>query len=314
MRVAVLGAGAIGSLFGGMMARSGVDVILIGRKEHVEAVRRSGLRIEGKEETFTVRVKATTNPLEAGKVDVVFLTVKAYDTRAAAVDAKPLLKSDSLVVCMQNGLDTEKEAAEVLGKENILRGVTSEGAQLVRPGVVRHTGRGESVIGSPFGPPPLGSQNVAELLREAGFNATFTDNIEREIWGKVLVNVGINPVGAITGLTNGEILDHPLLLEVMEGLVSEGENVAKMHGITFTENPLIKVVKVAKMTAANKNSMLQDLERGRRTEIDYINGAIVAYGKKYGVKTPINFTVTALIKTLEAKYTKGVISDEAQGD
>ncbi len=314
MRVAFLGAGAIGSLFGGMLAKIGVEVLLIGRKEHVEMIRKRGLKILEDDETFTVRVKATTNILEAGKADIVFLTVKAYDTRKAAMDAKHLLEKDSLVICMQNGLDTEKEAAEILGKEKVFRGVTSEGAQLVEPGVVRHAGRGESLIGSPFGVPPQKAESIAELLREACFDARFTDNIEREVWGKVLVNAGINPIGAITGLRNGEILDHPLLLEVMKELIVEGENVAKKHNITLTEDPFTKAIRVAKMTATNKNSMLQDLEKGKKTEIDYINGAIVAYGKKYEVKTPVNFAVTAIVKALEAKINqkKSVISDEAE--
>jgi len=315
LRVAVLGAGAIGSLFGGMLARTGVKVILIGRKEHVEMIRKRGLKIiEESGEAFTVRVEATTNPLEAGKADTVFLTVKAYDTRRAAMDARPLLKEDSLVVCMQNGLDTEKEAADVLGKENVFRGVTSEGAQLVEPGVVRHAGRGESLVGSPFGISLQRAKSVAEILREAGFNANVTDNIEREVWGKALVNAGINPIGAITGLRNGEILEHPPLLEVMKKLIAEGKKVAKKHNITLTEDPFTKAVKIAEMTATNKNSMLQDIEKGKKTEIDYINGAIVAYGKRYNVKTPVNFTVTAIIKTLETKahQRKGVISNEAE--
>ncbi|MEM4446933.1 MAG: 2-dehydropantoate 2-reductase [Candidatus Jordarchaeales archaeon] len=304
MKIAVLGAGAIGSLFGGMLAKSGVDVVLIGREKHVKAIRNNGLRIEGERETFTVKVEAFTNVLDVGKVDVVFLTVKAYDTKNAAADAKHLMRKDSIVVCMQNGLGTEKEAAEVLGEKNILRGITSEGAQLIEPGVVRHTGRGESFIGPPFGPPPEGAEKVVELLRMAGFNAAFTNNIEREVWGKVLVNAGINPLGAITGLRNGEIVENKLLLEVMKKIISEGEEVATKHGIRFLEKPFEKAVKIARMTARNKNSMLQDLEKGKRTEIDYINGAIVVYGEKYGVKTPINFTVTAIVKTLEAKFAR----------
>jgi len=300
MKIVVLGAGSIGSLFGGMLARLGVNVVLIGRERHVRAIRERGLRLKDEKE-LVVDVKATSNPLDAGKADILLLTVKAYDTKAAALDAKPLMKRDTLVLCLQNGLGTEGEAAEILGKSRILRGVTSEGALLAAPGIVYHTGRGETIIGAPFTSLPSKVEEIVELFNEAGFDTRTSDFIEGDVWTKVLVNAGINPIGAITRLKNGEILKHPQLVEAMKVLVKEGVQVANKCKISFTENPVNKTIHVAKMTAENKNSMLQDLEKGKRTEIDYINGAIVRYGAMVGVDTPANLTVTAIIKALEER-------------
>ncbi len=300
MRLVVLGAGAIGSLLGGLLSEVGEDVTLIGRRAHVRAIRSNGLHIDGVTGRRKIKVKAEVAPSRAGKADLVLCTVKAYDTRAAAADARPLISKESIFLCMQNGLDVEKEAAHEIGAEQIVRGVTNNGALLVKPGYVKHTGLGDTLIGCPDKKWRDKINELVKALNSAGLPAEITERIHDIVLSKVLVNVGINPLGAITHLRNGDLVKNPLLKDLMKSAVEEALRVVDKLGISIVDGDIVeKTFKVAEATAPNKNSMLQDVEKGKRTEIDFINGAIVRIGEEIGVSTPINYTLTALVKGLE---------------
>lgn len=300
MRLAVLGAGAIGSLIGGLLSEVGEDVTLIGRRAHIRAIRSQGLRIDGVMGRKKIRVKAEVAPSRVGETDIVLCTVKAYDTRKAAADAKPLMGKESIFLCMQNGLDVEKEAAQEISVEKIGRGITSNGAQFIKPGYVRHTGLGDTIIGYPNEKWRPRIAELAKAMSSAGLPATVTEKIHEIVLSKVLVNVGINALGAITHLRNGELVKSTLLKDLMKSTVEEALRVAEKLEISIIDEDIVeKTFNVAEATGTNKNSMLQDVEKGKRTEIDFINGAIVRIGEDIGVPTPINYTLTTLVKGIE---------------
>nr|MDO8081451.1 2-dehydropantoate 2-reductase [Candidatus Freyarchaeota archaeon] len=304
MKVAIMGSGSMGSLFGGFLAESEVDVTLIDRKPIVDAIKRYGLQITGISGDHHIRVKTTHKPSEVGVVDLVLIIVKAYDTEQAVIDADPLIGKNTWVMFLQNGLGNEEIAARIIGKERVIRGVTTNGAILEKPGKIIHTGAGETIIGRCYEVNTPEVDNIARMFSESGLPTSVTENISGVVWGKALVNAGINPLGALTGLKNGELLEIPEIVVSMKELVLEGMKVAEKLGINLLFDPVEKTFEVARETAQNKNSMLQDIERGKRTEIDFINGAISRYGKKHSVPTPMNELITALVKGLEKRMTK----------
>ena len=296
-----MGAGAIGSLFGGFLAESGMDVTLIGREAHVNAINQNGLVIDGVSKKYVRNVEAVTSVKQLTETfDLVLLTVKAYDTTQAVAEAKPLLRNNSVLLCLQNGLGVEKVASEIVGSTQILRGVTSNGALVKEPGFVVHTGKGQTVIGEPFSK-IVETISVTKAIETSGLPAKVSDNIKGDVWTKVLVNAGINPFGALTGMTNGELVASSDLKELMTQTVIEGKTVAEKLNVRLDNDPVSLMVKTAEMTAQNKNSMLQDIEKEKPTEIDFINGAISCLGQTKNVLTPLNTLLTGLIKGLEEK-------------
>jgi len=304
-KVAVMGAGAIGSLFGGLLAEGGNDVALIARESHAKTIKQDGLTIEGVSGKHVVKVKAVTTPAHLKETfDLILLTVKAYDTRQAVTEAQPLMGNNSVLLCLQNGLGMEEIASEILGRDRVLRGVTINGVLLKEPGLVIHTGRGETIIGELNTKITERAQKIAEAFSKAELPTRVASNIEGTVWTKILINAGINPFGALTGMKNGELIIIPELRELMTETVVEGINVARKINIELEGDPVSLMIKTAEMTAQNKNSMLQDIEKGKRTEIDFINGAISNLGKRMGVKTPLNNILTHLVKGLEANRLK----------
>jgi len=295
----VLGAGAIGSLFGGFLAKEGNDVVLVGRERHVNAIQQKGLMIRDGVE-YVVKVKAVTavDQVET-PLDLILLTVKAYDTRQAILEVNDLMDEKTTLFCLQNGLGTEEIASELI--ENPLRGVTSNGSLLVKPGVIAHTGRGDTILGEQDGRVTQRMKRIADTFTQAGLNTRITDNIQGVVWMKTLVNSGINPFGALTGMTNGELIREPSLKGLMIRTVEEGVRVAEKMGINLEGDPVDLTLQTAERTANNRNSMLQDILRSKRTEIDFINGAISEQGRRNRVPTPINDVLTGLIRTLEHK-------------
>jgi 2-dehydropantoate 2-reductase len=231
--------------------------------------------------------------------DVLLLTVKAYDTRRALRDAAPLVGQRTSLVSLQNGLGNVEAAAEAFDERRVFAGVTTHGVTFVEPGHVRHAGTGYFLVGSPYGEHER-AEALVDLFREAGLDAARSSRIAGELWAKVVVNAGINPLTAITGLPNGALLQVPALRELMQRTAEEVVDVARAEGVALPEDDLVaRARRVAELTAANKSSMLQDVERGRRTEIDAICGEVVERGLRRGVDTPVNLTLRALVKGIE---------------
>lgn len=295
MRILVFGAGALGSFVGGMLSKKN-DVMLIGRREHVETIEENGLAITGKTE-IVVHPKAKESVDGNEKPDWVLVATKSYDTEDAMRTLSPLFK-DAVFLSLQNGLGNEDIMARyvprVLGG-TISHGITKDGA-----GRIIHAGLGRTVLGDYQGAEDSVSI-IADALNGSGIETEITSDIRREIWKKAIVNAGINPLTAITGQKNGFILEDPNLEMTLEAICEEAAQVANAHGIDISaEESMEQTKEVARLTADNKSSMLQDIEGGKRTEIDSICGAIMKLGTEKEVPTPVNSSLMAIIKGIEA--------------
>ena len=311
MKIAIVGPGAMGCLFGGFLAESGEEVWLLDRrKQRAEQIISSGLKIEGISGEHKVKVNVTVDPARLGVCDLVIYTVKSYDTLEAAKNTGPLAGEDTALLTLQNGVGNVEALGEVFGRNRIIGGVTSEGATVLGPGHIRHAGNGDTIIGS-VSQPKAGLRdrlkNIAETFTKAGFSAKVSDNVRDLIWSKLIINVGINALTGITRLNNGRLVEFETTKQILKEAVLEAVAVTKQKGIKLTyPDPVEKVESVCVATGANVSSMLQDILKRRKTEIDYINGAIVKEGESLNIPTPVNTTLTNLIKTIESSYEKWV--------
>ncbi len=302
----MVGAGAMGCLYGGHLAEAGVDVSLVDVwREHVDAINANGLHTTGVSGDRVVRVPATTNPETVGRVELVLVFVKSYDTAKAMQGSMPLIGGDTCVLTLQNGLGNLEAIAESVGLGRVLGGTTSHGSTLVGPGEIRHAGVGPTVIGALDRGSRGMAEKVADTFNGAGLLTRVSDDVRGDVWGKVLVNLGINALTALTGLRNGQLLEVPELRRLMRLAVEEGMSVATADGVNLAPiDHVAHVYEVAEATATNRSSMLQDVERGRRTEIDALNGAVVGLGERLGVETPVNRALTALVKGQEHRASR----------
>ncbi len=301
MKIAVVGAGAMGSLFGGLLAAAGEEVTLVDIwEEHVEAINNRGLRIEKDSTRQIIEVKATTDHSKVGFVDLIILFVKSYDTHDAIVDANLIVSEDTVVLSLQNGLGNIEKISELVGKDKVIPGTTAQGCTLVGPGEIKHAGYGLTIIGELDGRISERIIKIKDTFNRAGIMTELSDKIKVALWSKVLVNIAINPITALTGLRNGELLDHPEIMKIMRKAVEEAILVAETLNIDLDSDDHIGYVyEVARATYSNRSSMLQDIYKGKRTEIDALNGVIVASARRIGLPVPVNETLTAIVKGLE---------------
>lgn len=306
MKVVIIGAGAMGSVYGGFLAEAGNDVYFLDVfKEHVEAINRDGLWIEGSSgDRYIKGIKATSDPAIVGIVDLAIVFVKSTITDLAIAQNKAVIGENTIVLTLQNGLGNIEKLKTVVRDSQIIAGTTSHGANLLGPGRIKHAGHGATVIGELDGTISERINRIADLFKSAKLDpVSVSDNVMGLIWDKLLVNTGINPLTAITGLKNGEILDYPELESLAVAAVEEGMKVAEAHGIKLETPDAVEHYKeVSRVTGENTSSMLTDVNNKRRTEIDNISGAIVRYGQKYGIATPVNSLLTRLVQIKEMKY------------
>jgi 2-dehydropantoate 2-reductase len=290
MEFVVFGAGSLGSLIGGLLARVH-DVTLVGRRPHVERVREDGLRIEGRV-TATVRPDARTAPVDA---DCALVTVKAFDTPAAA---GALAGHDyDCVLSLQNGVGNEERLAERL-EPPVLAGTCTYGARLRGPGRVECTGAGEVALGAREGGPSTLARRVGRAFDAADVAAVVAEDMPRRLWEKLAVNAAVNAPTALARVENGALEWDPGR-EVAASAAREAARVAPRETGIDPEGAVAAAERVVATTADNRSSMLQDVERGRRTEVDYLNGAVVDAGDERGVATPVNATLAGLVRAWE---------------
>jgi 2-dehydropantoate 2-reductase len=302
MNILILGAGAIGSLLGARLSRTGASISLFStNRAHMEAIGRDGLLIE--ELDNTVRNYPLTTYFEPDKLpenpDLVMVVVKTYATGTAVSNILGLCSPSTIFLTLQNGIGNWERIAEIVGKEAVLAGSTAQGATLLGAGRIRHGGNGPTYIGEPDGPPSERVHKVAALFREAGLVTEPSDNVARLIWEKLIVNTGINAITGLTGIRNGVIAELPEASELCGSAVEEAILVARAKGFPIGLEMIERVISIARATARNRSSMGQDVDKRKRTEIDAINGAIVEFGKQVGIPTPVNQTLTSLIRILE---------------
>ena len=303
MKIVVVGAGAMGSLYGGLLASAGEEVWLVDIwREHIEAIQARGLTIEEQGRLRTIPVHATTDTASPGKADLVLIFVKTYHTEKAVADSLALQKENTVFLSLQNGLGNEEVLCKQVDRKRVLLGVTHHGATVLGPGKIRHAGRGKTYLGELDQKVTNRANGIAQIFRKAGIETEVSADIYRLIWGKLLINIGINALAALTGLKNGQLLDHPETMKLMDAMVSEAVEVARRKGIQIEGNPIEEVIEVTKATAANRCSMGQDLDNRRRTEIDVINGAVVKEAERLGISAPYNQTITYLVKVIERGF------------
>jgi len=303
MKTVIMGAGAMGGLFGGLLAFSGEDVWLVDiSKESIELINAVGLTFESKGKLQIFRLNATTDVASVGKADLVIFFVKTYHTEKAVSDALVLQQENTVFLTLQNGLGNEEVLCKKIDPKSVLLGVTGQGATLMGPGHIRQAGWGKTYIGELDHRVSDRATQIAKMLGEADIETEVSENIHDLIWDKLLANVGINALTALTDMKNGELLEEPETVRIMETLVAEAAEVARKEGVRIEGDPVEKVKKIAQATAENRSSMGQDFDYRRRTEIDAINGAVVREAEKLGVPVPCNRVITDLVKVIEKKF------------
>ncbi|MDP4157205.1 MAG: ketopantoate reductase family protein [Bacillota bacterium] len=303
MKICVLGAGALGSTIGGTLAEAGQEVYLIDQwAEHVKAINTNGLILRDGTNDRVVKVNAQTSCEGIGPADLVIVLVKSFHTRNAIENASSIIGEDTLVMSLQNGLGNEETIAEVVGKERVIGGKTYVGGVLLGPGHVIAGTKGKiTFIGEMSGEKTKRIQKVADTMTTCGLLTEVSDNITGMIWDKLLINVATGALCGITKLPYGDLYQLPEIRDCAFEAILEGINVAKANDVVLsTEDPEdIWLKAAAGLPYEFKTSMLQSLEKGQKTEIDYINGAVVRWGKKNNIATPVNKALVANVKGIE---------------
>lgn len=300
-RIAVVGAGAVGGYFGGMFARAGAPTVFVGRRHFADAVNSKGLVLDKSQGIERIRARATTEMSAVRDCSLILFCVKANDTQEAANQLAPFLRPDATVVCLQNGVDNADQvraAANVV----VLSAAVYVAVSMPEPGRVKHLARGDLIIG----PPSEKTTEVANLLIDAGIPCRISDNIEGELWAKLLCNCALNAISALGHAPYGEIAQNSDAKLLMQHIVDEvlavgdGGGVV-LPGIRDRESGMAAAMEIATQMAGALSSTTQDLDRGRPTEIDSLNGYIARRGAKLGIPTPVNHALFTLVKLAEQK-------------
>jgi len=291
MKIIVLGAGAIGSLYGARLSKLN-DVTLVARQEHAEKINKNGLKITG-EENNVYKLKATTEINEIEDDTLIILTTKVHRSKDAIEPIKNLIKKDTIILCLQNGLHSEEVVKEIVnGKCIVLRGITAVGATFLEAGTVQFNNLSYTKIEeSPV------SKELADNFDECGLKANVSENLKEDVWKKLILNCVLNPLSAILRRDNGGMSDEGLNA-LKQLIVDECLKVANKDGATF-DFDFVKAINNGIEGSRNLSSMYQDILKEKKTEIDYLNGAVVELGKKYGIKCPVNEALITIIREME---------------
>ncbi len=307
MKIVMLGAGALGSTIGGTLAMGGNDVHFVDMwQEHVDLINKDGLHMTNEKEDWYVRVDARTTADTIGEADLVIVLVKSFATKQAVEQLKQtnVIGKNTLVMSLQNGLGNEETIASVIGSENVISGKTYVGGRLIQAGYISAGVQGKwTYIGELNGEITDRIQTVCNVFNDAGLLCEVSDNIKGLIWDKLLINVAAGALCGITRLPYGPLYEEDYIKDVAVAAIQEGIQVAKAAGVVLkSEEPQYPWVAASEgLPGTFKTSILQSLELKRPTEIDFINGSIVEWGKKYGIATPVNQTLVACVKGIE-KY------------
>jgi 2-dehydropantoate 2-reductase len=306
VRIAIIGTGAMGSVYAGLLADAGLDVCAVDLwAEHIEAINREGLRVSGASGERVVKLRATTKARDAGPADLVIIATKASGVEDAANAAREILAPDGIVLTIQNGLGSAERVAAIVGEDRTMVGVVGGfGASITAPGHVHHNGWEFVRLGEYGGgkiTPRL--ENVAKIWKQGGFRVLLFEDIHQLVWEKFICNVAFSATCTLTGLTIGEVLANPDAFKIAAGCAAEAYAVAKAKGIGVDiTDPVAYVRAFGEKIPGARPSMLLDHIAGRRSEIDVINGAVPRLGAEVGVPTPVNETVVALVRTRESAF------------
>jgi 2-dehydropantoate 2-reductase len=306
MQIAILGgAGAMGGIFGAWLSRAGHDVTLIDvSRPAIEAINAGGLVVEEKDGTAPVfKLRATDDPASVGPVDLIVNFVKCYHTEAAVTAARPMLGPGTTILSLQNGWGNVDRIAAVAGRERVLVGLTYHGGTLLGPGRVKHPGLGMTFLGELSGEITPRLRSVDDALRAAGFETTLSPRILDEVWKKLALNCCTLPTSALMRFFAHELVGYPTAKDAMALILGEVVAVARARGIALDyDERWAAITGLLEKAIGGKASMLQDVEAGRQTEIEVINGAVAKAGREAGVATPVNDMMVAMVSALQAKY------------
>lgn len=295
MKIAVMGAGAVGCYYGGMLARAGHAVVLIGRQQHVAAVRDAGLYMETQSFNAHVPVQASTDPGAVAGARLVLCCIKSTDTESAAMAMAPYLDADAVLLSLQNGVDNA-ERLQALVQREVVPAVVYVATEMAAPGHVRHHGRGELVIG----PSSLGDE-LLEMFANAAVPVQISSNVAGALWAKLIVNCAYNALSAITQIPYGRLVQGVGIEAVMRDVVQECLAVAEADGISVPGDPWEAVRHIAQTMPSQLSSTAQDLARHKLSEVDHLNGYVIGKGKALAVPTPVNRVLHSLVKLLESR-------------
>ena len=293
--VAVMGAGAVGCYFGGMLARAGHQVTLIARPQHVDAIARDGLRMQTRTFDERVHLQASTDVAAVKGAQLVLFCVKSTDTESAAAAMRPHLSPGALVLTLQNGVDNDERVRGVLSNE-VAASVVYVATEMAGPGHLLHHGRGELVIA-----PNSVAASLVEVLAAAGVPATVSDNVRGALWAKLTLNCAYNAISAIGRVPYGRFVDHPGVPQVMGDVIAECLAVAQAEGVQVPGDVVAMVRGLAATMPGQFSSTAQDVMRGKPSEIDHLNGLVVRRGERHGVPTPVNRVLHTLVTLIEAE-------------
>lgn len=294
LQVAVMGAGAVGCFFGGMLARAGHDVVLIGRPAHVDAIQRHGLHLQAKTFDEHVPLRASTDASAVQGAGLVLFCVKSTDTASAGAELRPHLAPGALLLTMQNGVDNAERLRTVVAHE-VAAAVVYVATEMAGPGHVLHHGRGELVI-----EPSSASAEVARQFIAAGVPTEVSANVRGALWAKLTVNCAYNALSALSKSPYGRLVLAPGVTDVMRDVVAECRAVAQADGVVLPPDMDAAVRRIAETMPTQFSSTAQDLMRGKPSEIDHLNGYVVQRGEALGVPTPANRVLHTLVKLVEA--------------
>lgn len=311
MKIVIVGPGAMGCLLAAFLSKSlpagrqdKEEIwILDYKKERAENINKTGISLTGLSGEWRCNPKTSCEAKDIGVANLLILCVKSYDTKTALINSKALIGENTSVLTLQNGLGNIETISEIIGPQNVIGGVTNLGATLLEAGKARHAGKGETVIGRIDGKITVEMRSIRELFNKVGLEMRISKDIKALLWSKLIINTGINALTAITRLNNGRLLDFEGSRRIMREAVTEAIRISKRKRIKLIyDDPLAKVEAVCEATGSNISSMLQDVLRKKRTEIDFINGVVVRLGQELGIPTPANSMLVDLVKTIESSY------------
>ena len=312
MNIGIIGPGAIGLLFYFFLSRKVKDLILLDKdKRRALLLRNKGLTVVKNSKSYKINVNITAQPQELEDRELFLICVKSYDTLEVAKTIKSISRKnkDYFVLSLQNGLGKLEVLSEILGEEKVLGGVTNMGSTLLSPGVIKFAGEGKTIIGSLKKKTVPVLREIRSVFNSCDIPTSITSDLEGAIWSKLLINIAINPLTSILRVKNGELLNNPHSSLLMQMVLNEAHRITKRKRIKLLYNdPQTKLEAVCRATSENISSMLQDILRGKKTEIDYLNGAIYKLGESLKIPTPLNFIFFKLVKSLEETSLKRVDS------
>ena len=295
MQVAVIGAGAVGCYYGGLLLRAGHDVTFIGRRTHVDAINAHGLLLDTQSFKGHLPAKAATDTAALTSPDLVLFCVKSADTEEAGRSLAGRLRPETSILSLQNGVDNPQRLLGVTGHP-VIPAVVYVGSEMAGPGHVRHHGGGDLAIGA-----SPASETLAQTLDAAGIRTTIADDIETTLWSKLVINCAFNALSAVAGISYGPMLEVEGTRDVVASAVQEAVTVARASGVSMPDDLLERIMKIPAAMPNQMSSTAQDLARGKPSEIDFLNGYVVRKGAELGIPTPTNHALQVMVKLAERR-------------